>query len=94
MRSFRALLTWSAVLAGLSNFIPILLTFLLRGRNFGLALLAGSFCSILWIAVVIYALKTLGRRGLWLLLGLPLGMSSPLLVLLIWASCRFGHDCI
>jgi hypothetical protein len=94
MRSFRALLIWSAVLAVLSKYIPTLLMFLLRGRNFGLVLLAGSFFSMLWIAVVIYALKTLGRRGLWLLLGLPLSMSWPLSVLFIWASCRFGHDCM
>jgi hypothetical protein len=78
------------VLAGLSFLIP----FLLREPDFGSVLLASSCCLVLWVGVVIYALRTLGRRGRWLLLGLPLCISWPVMVFLVWASCRFGHDCM
>jgi hypothetical protein len=90
MRSFWGLLVWSALLAGLSSLIP----FLYRKLDFDLVLLVSSFCSVLWLAVVLYALRTVGRRGRWLLLGLPLCLLWPLSTLLVWLSCRLGLDCI
>ncbi len=90
MRSFWGLLALSAALAGLSFLIP----FQNRDRDFGSLLLASSCCSVLWAAVVVDALRTFGRRGRWLLLGLPLCLLWPVSALFLWASCRFGHDCI
>jgi YD repeat-containing protein len=90
MRSFRGLLACSTALAALSFFIPLIY----KDWDFASLLIVSSLCSVLWLGMLLYSLKTIGRRGRWLLVGLPLCLLWPLSALLVWASCRLGLDCL
>jgi hypothetical protein len=90
MRSFRGLLACSTVLAALSFLIPLIY----KDWDLASLLIVSSICSALWLGMLLYSLKTIGRRGCWLLVGLPLCLLWPLSALLVWASCRLGLDCM
>jgi len=91
MNSFRRLLVLSIALAAFACAIPFPW---LESPSLGLAF-AGSFCaSILWGVVLLYGFRLFGRRGAWLLVGLPLCLLWPALDLITWASCQFLKDCI
>lgn len=55
-----------------------------------LALIAGPFFpvswmfSVVWLALFIVGLFVLGKRGLWLLVGLPFAMFWPVAFGLLW----------
>jgi hypothetical protein len=88
--SFWGLLASSIALAALSW----LVSFIYRNSDFALLMLANFFFLVLWFALLLYSLKTIGRRGLWLLVGLPLCLFWPLSAFLVWAICRLGIDCM
>jgi len=90
MRSFWGLLASSIALAALSLVVPLIY----KDWNFVLLLLVSSFFSALWLGTLVYSLKTIGRRGRWLLVGLPLCLLWPLSALLVWASCKLRLDCM
>jgi hypothetical protein len=91
MRSLSILVVCSTAIAILAFTVP----FPFRASAYlSWALCASYFLSMLWGAILLYGLKTTGRRGLWILFGLPLCLLWPLVGLLIWASCEFGGDCI
>lgn len=91
MRRLSGLVIFSLAFDALAFAIPF---YCRASSEFGSALRLGYFCSLLGAGGTIWGLVHFGRRGLWLLFGLPLCFLWPLVDLLLWASCRFGGDCI
>jgi hypothetical protein len=50
--------------------------------------------SALWLAIVIYAIVTFRRRGLWSMVGLPLVVFWPYMVTALSYSCSTGQGCL
>ena len=49
---------------------------------------------VLCLVIVAFSVKRFGARGLWTLVGLPMALLWPMVMALIYAACRWGHDCI
>lgn len=50
-------------------------------------------CPI-WILLTVLTLNRYGRRGLWVLLGLPFALCCPGIIVVLLFACATGHACI
>jgi hypothetical protein len=50
--------------------------------------------SAMWTIIVVFAVLRCGKRGLLTLVGLPFALCWPVLTALLYASCKWGHDCL
>jgi hypothetical protein len=50
--------------------------------------------SVLWAGLVIVALRRYRKRGLWVLIGVPLVVWWPVMSGLLYWTCMHGFDCM
>ena len=50
--------------------------------------------AIPWTVPLVISVLRYGKRGLWVLVGLPLVLLWPALLGLLWVSCHWGAECI
>jgi len=49
--------------------------------------------SVTWLVRIVFVLFRHGKKGLWFLVGLPLGILWPLFVFALWWSCAAHWTC-
>lgn len=91
MKSLREFLVLSLALAALAGALP---SFCTTSPHFGTAIITSYAVSVIWGLVVAYGLLSIGRRALWLLLGFPLSLLWPFIMLWLSLACTLRKDCI
>jgi hypothetical protein len=86
MKSFRALLVGSLVVAGIALAAP----WMLRYAGFMTSLKASMLLALLWSIVVLFALLRYRKRGFWLLLGAPVALYWSFVF--AWVAWNCSHD--
>ena len=79
IKNFRTLLVVSLGIAVLAFSVP----WLSKPASDNISVMASALLALLWSAVVLLALFSFRKRGLWFLLGTPLALFWPFLFLLI-----------
>ena len=49
--------------------------------------------SVTWLVRLVFVLLRHGKKGLWFLVGLPLGILWPLFVFALWWACAAHWSC-
>lgn len=83
----------SFILAGFAGLSAILFYSTLNDWTNNMLALSAYVLGPAWLAFALSTVRRYGKRGLWVLLGLPFALScTGLLALLVWA-CATGRGC-
>jgi hypothetical protein len=89
--SLKRLLWSSLIVAGFAFGLPCFYT---TSPHFGAIVRLSYIVSGIWALLVVYSWLNNGRKAAWLLIGLPLSLVWPTVMLWLDMACRFSRDCI
>ena len=96
MSAIRKLIVMSIAIGLAASLLPTL-GFMFVSGPFGMRtavpMLISVGFSVAWLVRFVFVLLRHGKKGLWFLVGLPLGIVWPLFVFVLWWSCAAHWSC-